>query len=154
MMTKTWMVGKVEAPAKANRIELKAEKHPYCIRQSREFLGILTFSKICETGGTWMVCLPPWMRWGLAWPVRGILIITTVLVTHIKTLFHLEVFELLFFLWETSKGYTGWHFKKTNLGCSAFPACVDVYATWTVCNICTPQCIWHIFAHFTNIHSP
>ena len=28
MMTKTWMVGKVEAPAKANRIELKAEKHP------------------------------------------------------------------------------------------------------------------------------
>ena len=39
MMTKTWMVGKVEAPAKANRIELKAEKHPYCIRQSREFFG-------------------------------------------------------------------------------------------------------------------
>ena len=28
MMTKTWIVGKVEAPAKANRIELKAEKHP------------------------------------------------------------------------------------------------------------------------------
>ena len=28
MMTKTWMVGKVDAPAKANRIELKAEKHP------------------------------------------------------------------------------------------------------------------------------
>ena len=27
-MTKTWMVGKVDAPAKANRIELKAENHP------------------------------------------------------------------------------------------------------------------------------
>ena len=91
------------------------------IRQSRDFLGILTFSKICETGGTWMVCLPPWMRWGLARPVGGILIITTALVTHIKTLFHLKIFELLFFLWETSKGYTGWHFKKTNLGCCALP---------------------------------
>ena len=93
------------------------------IRQSRDFLGILTFSKICETGGTWMVCLPSWMRWGLARPVGGILIITTALVTHIKTLFHLKIFELLFFLWETSKGYTGWHFKKTNLGCFALRWC-------------------------------
>ena len=99
-------------------------KSTHCIRQSREMLGILTFSKICEAWGTRMVCLPSWMRWGLAWPVRGILIITTALVTHIKTLFHLKIFELLFFLWE--RLHQPETSKKTNLSCSALSVRVDV----------------------------
>ena len=90
-------------------------KTTHWIRQSRIILGILTFSKICEAWGTWMVCLPSWMRWGLAWPVRGILIITTALVTHIKTLFHLKIIELLFFLWETSKCYTSLTLPKRQI---------------------------------------